>query len=218
VTTVFGKVGSAGTTDGVGAEARFGRSGLGNPWSGGMVIDAKTDPAHPLMYVSDSANQTIRSLDLATNEVKIDLTTKNVVTVAGKAPASPYQFCELISVVLPPECGWIDATRGLDARFRFPFGVAPDQKGGFFIVDSHNDVIRRFDMASTAVSTVAGVQMEILDDVPHASDESTPAQYGTFWHPTNVAFAAPNVLYVSDRSANCIRRVELGAAPAAAGP
>ena len=260
VTTVFGKAGVAGATDGFGTDARFGKDGLGNPWPGGMVIDAKTDPARPIMYLADSPNQTIRALDLTTGEVRtiagqpgvagfadatgaaarfnkpaglaldgagklyvveannidirrVDLATRSVVTVAGKAPGDPYSFCENIVAVQPPECGWIDAPIGVNARFRFPFGVTPDDKGGLYVVDSHNDVIRRFDMASTAVTTVAGVQMTILDDIPHASEDTTATQYGTFWHPSHAAFQAPNVLYVADRSANCIRRVERGAKP-----
>lgn len=254
VTTLFGKTGVPGTDDGIGALARFGRAG--QPWAGGMVIDSKTDPQRPMMYLTDTANQTVRSIDLVTNEVKtiagqagvagwgdgvgtaakfnkpnglaldgaghlfvvesnnldirkIDLATKSVVTVAGKAPADPNQVCENISPVQPPECGWIDSKNGPDARFRFPFGVTLDGTGGMFLVDSHNDVIRRFDMATTAVTTVAGVQRTILDDIPHASTDSAPGQPGTFWHPSHAIFKAPNVLFVADRSANCVRRVDL---------
>lgn len=256
VTTVFGKAGFPGTADGSGGDARFGK--MGQPWGGGMVIDAKTDPQHPILYVADSANQTIRAIDLTTREVKtivgqagvagfadgtgleaklnkpagvaldgagnlyvveannlgirrIDLTTKKVVLVAGKAPANPNQFCENVSPVIPPECGWVDASKGTDARFRFPFGVAPDEKGGMFMLDSHNNVVRHFDMRTTAVTTVAGVQREVLDDIPHESHDTTADEPGTFWHPSHVAFKGPNVLFVADRSANCIRRVELGA-------
>jgi DNA-binding beta-propeller fold protein YncE len=256
VTTLYGKVGEPGTTDGVGADARFGASGILTPWAGGLVIDTTTDPAKPTMYVSDSANQTIRAIDLTTRTVttiagragvpgstdgigtaatfnkpaglavdgkgklyvaesnnvdlrQIDLKTMNVVTVAGKAPGDPTHFCEIISPVQPPECDAVDAPSGRDARFRFPFGVSPDQGGGFFVVDSHNDLIRHFDMATTAVTTVAGTQTTVLDDFPRESQDSTATQLGTFSHPTHAVFQAPNVLYVADRSANIIRRVEL---------
>jgi hypothetical protein len=97
------------------------------------------------------------------------------------------------------------------ARFRFPFGAALDQMGGILVVDSHNDVIRRYDLASAAVTTVAGVQHTILDDIPHASNDSSATTLGTFWHPTHAIVAQPGVLLVSDRSASCIRRVVLGA-------
>ncbi len=252
VTTLFGKPGAPGTTDGIGAAARFGASGTFSPWGGGLAIDTTANR----MYVADSANQTIRAIDLATAEVKtiagqvgvpgsadgiglaasfnkpsglaldgrgglyvteannidirrIDLATMLVSTVAGKAPANPRHFCENISPVLPPECGANDAPVGRDARFRFPFGVAPDGKGSFYVVDSHNDLVRHFDTASTAVTTVAGVQRETLDDFPRPSEETTASQPGTFSHPSHAAFLPPNVLFVADRSASCIRRVEL---------
>lgn len=257
LTTAFGKVGEPGTADGVGDAARFGAEGILTPWAGGIVIDS-SDAKKPMMYVADSANQTIRSIDLTTREVKtiagkagvpgaadgvgtaatfnkpagvavdgkgklyvaesnnidirlIDLATMNVTTVAGKAPDDPTHFCEQISPVQPPECDAIDAPSGRDARFRFPFGVAPDQnKTGFYVVDSHNNLIRHFDMTSTAVTTVAGVQSTVLDDYAKESDDTTPAHPGTFAHPTHTVFQAPNILYVADRSASCIRRVELG--------
>lgn len=251
LTTPYGTVGMPGMTDGVGAEARFGMRGPFSPWPGGLVVD----PAG-VMYVADSANQTIRAIDLTSHAVttiagvagiagsangthdaatfhkptglalgsgttliiaeannldvrRLDLATRQVDTIAGKAPDDPRLFCENISPRLPEECGDIDAPVGTDARFRFPLGVTPDAGGGLFVVDSHSNVIRHLDLETTEVTTVAGVASELLDDIPHASTDSTPTAPGTFWHPTHVAFAAPSTLYVSDRAANCIRRVEL---------
>lgn len=254
VTTVLGSKGRPGSSDGIGAEARFGNESPFYPWSGGMALDER-DPSRPTMYIADSGNQTIRAADLTTGEVttiagqvgvagfadgagsqalfnkpaglvilngklvvteannidvrSIDLVTHEVTTLAGKAPQNPNHYCENISLELPPECDWIDSDQGVEARFRFPFGVTPDGTGGMFLADSHNNVIRRIDVTSTAVTTVAGVQQEVLDDIPHASTDSSATEPGTFWHPTHVAFHPPNILYVSDRSANCIRRVEL---------
>lgn len=250
VTTEFGTPGAPGTDDGL--AAKFGRMGFFalQPWGGGMVIDT-----NGVMYVADSANQTIRSIDLTTREVrtvagragvegsadgpatmatfnkpsglglaggalyiteannltvrKLDLTTLTVSTVAGKAPANTKHFCEDISPVIPPECGSTDAPNGLDARFRFPFGMEPDGRGGFFIVDSHNNLIRRFDVATSAVTSVAGAQLTVIDDLPRPSLDTAPGQPGTFSHPSHAVFVPPKTLYVADRSANCIRRVEL---------
>ena len=257
VTTPFGKLGEAGATDGNGASARFGLAGLGNPWPGGLAVDAKRDPSRPTLYVADSANHTLRAIDLSTSDVRtvagapsglghadgigaaarfnkpggvvigpssevcvtdanalvvrrFDPASGAVTTVAGKAPADPNHFCEFISAVLPPECGAADAPKGVDARFRFPYGAASDERSGFFLVDSHNNVVRHFETTTTAVTTVAGVQREILDDIPNESEETTATTPGGFWHPTHVAFSPPNVLFVADRSANCVRRVELG--------
>jgi sugar lactone lactonase YvrE len=254
VSTLFGKLGVAGSTDGVASDARFGKSGFGNPWGGGIAI--RHDATSATMYVADSANQTIRAIDLATKQVTtiagrpgvagavdgpgltatfnkpsglmisgttllvaeannidiraLDLVSGVVTTVAGKAPANPNHYCENISPALPLECGWIDSANGTTARFRFPFGTDSDGAGGFYVADSHNNVIRHFDAATGAVTTVAGVQATVLDDLSRASVDSAPGVAGTFSHPSHVAFRSPNVLYVADRSANCIRKVELG--------
>jgi hypothetical protein len=257
VTTLFGSPGIPGFSDGVGANARFGRAGFLNtvqPWGGGMVIDSN-DASSPTMYVADSANQTIRSIDLKSKMVKtvagqagiagyadgigtaavfnkpsgvviinrtlyvteansltiraIDLTTFAVTTVAGKAPKNPNHFCEDVSPVLPPECGSTDSAKGTEARFRFPFGVAARGNEGFFVVDSHNNLIRFFDARTTEVKTVAGVQQTVLDDISRPSIESTDTTPGTLSHPSHVVFAGGRTLYVADRSANCVRKIEL---------
>ncbi len=240
VTTEFGRDGGFGRKSFFGVQA----------WGGGLVLD----PDAGRLYVADSANQTIRAIDLATREVttvagtlgvegaadgpahsatfnkpsglvlhgralyiteannltvrKLDLDAREVSTVAGKAPPNPKYFCENISPVIPRECGAADAPNGRDARFRFPFGVAPHD-GGFFVVDSHNNLIRRFDFETTAVTTVAGTQGTVLDDLERPSVDTGPDEAGSFSHPSHVLFVAPRTLYVADRSANCIRRVEL---------
>jgi sugar lactone lactonase YvrE len=248
VTTVFGTPGVAGTSDGIGTAARFGRTGFTTPWTGGLAVSGD------VMYVADSGNQTIRSIDLVTGMVStiagvagvagardgatsqalfhkpaalavdargdvwvteannIDIRRiagGNVLTMAGDAPEDARHFCENISPEIPPECGWRDAPDGRDARFRFPFGVALDEANGMFVVDSHSNVLRRVDLTTTAVTTIAGVPTELRDDIPRASSDSTTSQPGTFSHPTHVVYASPDTLYVSDRSANCIRRVVL---------
>ncbi len=189
VKTIAGHVGVAGSADGIGTAATFNKPS-------GLALDGAGK-----LYVTDANNIDIRQIDLAT---------MNVVRVAGKAPDDPNHFCENLSPVLPPECGAIDGASGLDARFRFPFSAALDHTGGFFVVDSHNDLIRHFDMKSTAVTTVAGKQITILNDYPQESLDTTATQHGTFSHPTHAVFKAPNILFVADRSASCIRRVEIG--------
>jgi sugar lactone lactonase YvrE len=187
VTTIAGQVGVAGHADGPA------RSALFNKPAGLTVHGTK-------LYISEANNLTLRELDLASQEVK---------TVAGKAPANPEHFCENVSPVLPPECGSADSSFGSEARFRFPFGMSSDGQDGLYLADSHNNLIRRYSFSTTGVSTVAGVQQTILDDIPHPSSDSTDETPGTFWHPSHVVFHPPNILYVADRSANCLRQVEL---------
>jgi sugar lactone lactonase YvrE len=190
VTTIAGMAGVAGWADGVGTTAQFNKPN-------GLLLDGA---GH--LYVAESNGIDVRT---------IDLTTLRVTRIAGKPPDDPRRICESVNPIppQPPECDWVDAPNGLDARFRFPFGVASDGKGGMYLADSHNDVVRHVDLASTAITTVAGVQQTILDDIPHGSTDSTPTQPGTFWHLTHVVPRGPQTLLVSDRGANCIRRVDL---------
>ncbi len=185
VVTIAGIVGMAGARDGDAAQALFHKPA-------GLLADRGA------VWITEANNIDVRLLDRG-----------KVSTLAGNAPDDPRLFCENISPELPPECGWLDAPVGVDARFRFPFGVTSDGAGGMFVVDSHSNVIRHVDLETTAVTTVAGVASELLDDIPRASTDSTELAPGTFSHPTHVAFAPPDTLFVSDRSANCIRRVVL---------
>jgi DNA-binding beta-propeller fold protein YncE len=82
------------------------------------------------LYLTDTENHTLR---------KIDLGSGAVTTVAGA-----YE-----------QGGTTDAI-GTDARFQEPEGLAFDGAGHLFIADTDNDTIRKMDLASGAVSTIAG--------------------------------------------------------------
>jgi sugar lactone lactonase YvrE len=82
------------------------------------------------LFVADNLNETIRKIDLATGVVS---------TVAGH-PVTP---------------GNSDGV-GASARFHYPVGVAADGAGDVFVTDSFNDAVRRIDLSSGNVTTVAG--------------------------------------------------------------
>lgn len=124
------------------------------------------------LYVTDKSNHTIR---------KIDLYTKSVTTIAG----------------YPGRPGVNDGI-GSNARFNKPEGIATD--GVYlYIADTGNHVIRKVDIDSGTVVTLAGKrgQAGYID--------------GTG---TNARFKAPigitildSVLYVADTDNHCIRRI-----------
>ncbi len=84
------------------------------------------------LYVADDLNQTVR---------KIDIATATVSTLAGQ-PVSP---------------GGGDGI-GPAARFHYPMGIVADGAGDVFVADAFNDVVRRVDVASGAVTTVIGAR------------------------------------------------------------
>jgi sugar lactone lactonase YvrE len=81
------------------------------------------------LYVTDSANQTIRKITLATTEVT---------TLAGK----------------PGVVGNSNGT-GAAASFKSPIGIATDGTN-LFVSDSDNHTLRKIVIATGAVSTLAG--------------------------------------------------------------
>lgn len=117
VTTLAGSFGVSGGTDGPAAMATF-NTPSGLVYSNGML------------YLTDTENHTIRSIDSATN----------VVTTIGGVYRQP---------------GAIDAV-GTAARFQEPEGLALDAAGNLYIGDTDNDTIRVMSLATGAVTTLAG--------------------------------------------------------------
>ena len=111
--------------------------------SGGLVNDVKLqslfdDPrsmalnqADGSLYVADPANHVIRKIPLADRAL--------VETLAGNGQA-----------------GSTDGT-GVTAQFDRPSGVALDTRGRLWVTDTGNHSIRRVDLATQEVTTIAGV-------------------------------------------------------------
>lgn len=161
VTTLAGYPGVPGTSDGVGSAARF------NYPFGITTFDGTK------LFVTDTANQTIRV---------VDTNTKNVTTVAGAVGIS----------------GAIDAT-GLNAKFNGPAGIATD--GTYlFVADSANHTIRKVDISSGVVTTLAGTA-----GVSGSSDGSgSAAKFNT---PIGLVIDNAGNLYVSDQLYTKVRKV-----------
>lgn len=123
ITTIAGNFLSWGAVDGRGGDARFRfPSGVGSVLPG--LVVAGSD-----LWVTDTGNQTIRHMDLATLEVT---------TVAGLAGVS----------------GAADDV-GSAARFNAPAGMV--MAGGYlYVADNESCTLRRVDPISYDVTTVAG--------------------------------------------------------------
>ena len=111
-----GSAGSFGSSDGVGLSARF-----------YLPMGITTDGTN--LFVSDTNNHTIR---------KIEISTGIVTTVAGTAGTS----------------GTADGT-GSGAHFNHPDGITTDGTT-LFIADWYNHAVRKLNIATGTVSTIAG--------------------------------------------------------------
>ncbi|WP_394826049.1 hypothetical protein [Pendulispora albinea] len=218
VTTIAGSPKRTGAADGTGANARF-YSPEGIALDGGNL------------YVADAFNNTIRKIDLATNAVvtiagspdyggsvdgiglqarfahphaivndgsghlyvtdsfgdtvrAIDIATVQVTTLAGTAG----------------QYGSQDGI-GPQARFNWINGLAADLAGHLYVSDRENHTIRKIDIATAAVSTLAGSpgEHELVDGVGGAA---------RFRRPAELTIDASGRLFVADEENSAIRAID----------
>ena len=222
ITTFAGAVLSPGTADGSATSARFNTpSGI---WGDGTNL-----------FVGDAMNRTIRQISIATGETttiaglagqpgvsdgigpaarfqfpaalwgvgtsvyiadyssstvrQIDTTTTSVTTVAGSASIS----------------GIADGT-GTAARFAGPTMLTGDGNN-LYIVDSLASTIRKANLATAEVTTIAG-----SPGVNTSVDGTGSA--ANFWTPLGITSDAEN-LYVTEAGADTVRRIQLSTAQTA---
>jgi sugar lactone lactonase YvrE len=88
---------------------------------------------------------------------------------------------------------------GRNAQFRFPTGIAIDQRGVLYVTDSGNNLVRKVGLDGS-VTTVAGNRAGFTDGVGNQAQ---------FDNPTGIAFGPDGVLYVADQRNNRIRKIDL---------
>jgi sugar lactone lactonase YvrE len=170
VVNVFGSAG--GTTDGAGSDALF-----------AVPARLAADNSGNL-YVTDSANNTIRKIAITTNSDGSISST--VSTLAGSAGLY----------------GHADGT-GSNARFSFPLGVAVDSTSNeLYVSDWDNNTIRKIDLSSGAVTTLAGTA-----GVYGSTDGIGAA--ALFATPEGLALDSDGNLYVAEEDESAIRKIVL---------
>ena len=160
VTTLAGS-GQQAFADGTGAAARFNEPK-------GVAISGGT------LYVGDTLNHRVRAVDVAT---------RAVTTLAGAASQ-----------------GYADGT-GAAAQFKRPTGVAISGTT-LYVVDSYNNRIRAIEVASGAVTTIAG-----SGEFAYADGTGAAAKFN---EPYGLAVSQDgNTLYVADRGNHRLRAVDV---------
>ena len=129
------------------------------------------------LYVADGDNNVIR---------QIDIVTAGVITLAGDTAGG---------------AGYVDAV-GTSARFDWPYGVATDSAGHVYVADSDNNTIRKIDIATSAVTTLAGF-------AGHGYANATGAA-ARFDVPNGIAIDSLGNVYVADTDNNAIRKITPG--------
>jgi hypothetical protein len=138
----------------------------------GIVVDGAGN-----LYLSDTLNQRVRRVDAKTGLIS---------TVAGTG-----------SVGFSGDGG-----QGTSAMLSNPAGLAMDGVGALYIADSGNHAVRRLDLVTGIITTVAGVlgQQGYLGD----GGAATSAKLNT---PEGVCFDLGGNMIISDTQNNVVRKV-----------
>jgi uncharacterized repeat protein (TIGR03803 family) len=216
VATVAGYTGTSGSADGTGTAARFNHPSGVAVDAGGNIYVADTDndtvrkivaggmvttvagqagssgsadgtgsaarfngpsglavDAAGNLYVADTLNHTVRKITPA----------GVVSTVAGAAGVA----------------GSVDGT-GTAARFYGLQGMTLDGTGGLCLADTNNSTVRRIDLSSGAVTTLAG-----MAGINGSVD--APGSMARFYYPSAVAADGSGNLFVTDTDNNTLRMI-----------
>lgn len=197
VTTLAGNPGTPGMADGTGKEATFSYP-LGITAVGGNL------------YVTDHSNSTIRKIEITTGRVTT-FAGKNVLVKLDPSTVShlPIKISGQDQEIWSHVPGYVDGI-GQEARFNMPSGITNDGKS-LYVSDDRNNKIRRIDIATSQVSTLAGPDETVCatgwrGQCPGGIKDG-PASEARFSYPAYLATDG-KYLYVDD-SNNTIRRISL---------
>ncbi len=220
VTTLAGRAGVGGWTDGAGNNALFNRPR-------GVATDAAGN-----IYVADSGNRTIRKVTPAGLVITLAGSTNAFSCIDGTNAAAGFstpwgiaidnsgniyvadQGCGKIRRLAPAGTNWIVTTiagsgfsgtndgPGLTAQFNSPTGIAVDTSSNLFVADFLNRTIRKVspDGSNWIVTTIAGLAGSA------GSIDGTNSS-ARFVFPRGIAVGSADNLYVADLN-HIIRKIE----------
>jgi hypothetical protein len=174
---VYAASGTIATVAGSGTSGFAGDGGAATAarltFPGGVAVDASGN-----LYIADSNNLRVREVIAATGLIS---------TVAGNG-SSNYGG---------------DGGAATAADLNRPTGVAVDSAGNLYIADSDNERVRRVNLASGIINTVAG------DASFGYSGDGGPATAAALFYPEGVALDSSGNLFIADSSNNRVREVNL---------
>jgi serine/threonine protein kinase, bacterial len=221
VSTLAGKVGEGGDTNGPGADARF-------QGPTGVAVDAKGN-----VFVADTHNGLIRKItpDGTVSTLAGKSGPDNALSVDGKDDAVRFGEPRAIAIdaagviyVADEQYGTVrkilptgetttlagDATAitqnlpskdgvGAKAVITSPRGVAVDAKGNVYVADTDNDAIRKI-TADGTVTTIAG-------KIGESGTQDGPGATARFSGPRGLAVDKDGNIYVADSDNGAIRKI-----------
>lgn len=157
----------------------------GHSGDGGPAVAAQLGNPYGLEIGPDGA---LYVCEVDTHRVRrIDLETGLISTVAGTGDE-----------------GYAgDGGPATEAQLNEPYELRFDAAGDLYFVEMQNAVVRKVDMKSGVISTIAGT------GEPGFSGDGGPAIAAQFNQPHSIAFDADGDLYVADIRNNRVRRIDM---------
>jgi hypothetical protein len=159
-----------------------GTAGFGG--DGGLAVNAELNTPTDVkldgagnFYIADSSNDAIRVVNAATGIIW---------TIAGIGGDSGYSG---------------DGGPATQAHLAYPSAIAFDGNHALYISDTGNNVIRKVDLTTGIITTVAGT------GTAGYSGDGGPAISGQLNYPWGIALGGDGSLYIADLSNNRIRKV-----------
>ena len=216
ITVLAGKVGSSGSADGTGSQARF-------CYPRGIATDAAGN-----IYVADTGNNAIRritpngivttlagragtigSADGKGSGARFDYPCSLAVDNSGNIYVADFYNCTIRRVtshgVVTTLAGcagiWgrVDG-KGRDALFNFPIGIAVDSKDNVYVADLLNNAIRKVTPAGL-VTTFAGIMSYATGNADGIGEDAR------FSHPAGLVADSAGNIYVADIGNKTVRRI-----------
>ena len=120
---------------------------------------------------------------------------------SGRSPTSGGATSYTIATIAGSDAASGDDGLAAEAQLTFPYGVAPDADGNFYIADTENHRIRKVD-AEGIITTFAGTGEE-----GYGGDDGPATEAELNW-PTGVAVDDAGNVYIADRNNERVRRVD----------
>lgn len=155
---------------------------------GGVTLDGAGN-----LYIADTSNNVIREVSAATGIIS---------TVAGDGAGCPAQT-DPVGDGCPAY-----AASHVAASLNSPWGITLDAGGDLYIADTKDHRIRKVDVATGIITTVAGTGFTHPDGTGDFSGDGGPATSARLNLPYAVAFDASGNMYIPDSANNRVRKVD----------
>lgn len=171
------------TVAGNGTDGDSGDGGAATSASLSLLVSIALSPAGDILYIADNQNNRVRQVKLGTGVIS---------PFAGAGWGGGFGYAG-------------DGGPATSASFEFPGAVAVDASGNVYIGDTANCVVRKVDITTNIITTVAGVPGDCASGGD--GNDARSAQLGL---PIRVALDPAGNLFVLDTGARTIRRIDAG--------